>query len=58
MGHGVFGEAGGGVQPELFRDARFMEFDCFDRDAEDRCDFFERSALCDQLQHLALTEGE
>lgn len=49
MGHGIFGEVDGGVQSELFSDARLMKFDRLDRNAEDRRNFFEGSALCDQL---------
>ena len=41
VGYGVFGEVGGGMQPELFADAGLMKFDRLDRDAEDRRDLFE-----------------
>jgi hypothetical protein len=36
VGHGIFGEVGFRVQPELFCDTCFMKIDRFDRNAKDR----------------------
>ena len=56
MGDGVLGKVCSRVQPQLFRDARFVKFHGLHRDAENRGDFFERAALGHQLQNFTLAQ--
>lgn len=50
----VFRKLGSRMETQLFRNAEFMEFDCFYRDVQERGDLFHPLSFGDELEHFAL----